>query len=385
MLALVFFLILSNFGETEKMPASVRAYLGNGQRLMQIERFKEAAEEFQRALVETPGLSEARQQLAICYFELRQYPEARQLFLTMVQLREEPPLAFYYLGRLDLAEQDLDGAVKHFRSLRGPVPFRDELYYLGVAYFKQGKFSEALDSLTRAAKDNPRDYRVHQFLARVYQKLGQTQRAEQAFAETQRLHDYYLQGSVAIATCRSLLSAGNPAEAWEKCQPLLETDDVDKLVGLGMLFGKSGEYEHALEIWKRAVVLDPDSSEINYNLALTAYHMKNLPQARESAAEAVRLRPDFFEANMLYGTILYLTAQDSEAIRILTHAHELRPDDEEARKLLAHQLMLSSEVLIKTKDLRKAVAFLEKAAALSPESKEIADRLAKVRVLLSQE
>ena len=350
-----------------------------------MERFKEAAEEFQRALAETPELSEARQQLAICHFELRQYSEARQLFQKMIRLNENPVLATYYLGRLDLLEQELDGAVRHFRSLPSPVPFSDELYYLGVAYFKQGKFSEALNTLTRAAADNPRDYRVHQFLARVYQKLGQTQKAEQAFAETQRLHDYYLQGSVGIAGCRSLLLAGQFGEAWEKCQPLIETDDVDKLVGLGILFGKSEEYGHALEIWKRAVVLDPDSSEINYNLALTAYHLKNLPQARQSAATAVQLRPDFFEANMLYGTILYLTAQDNEAIRVLTHAHELRPNDEETRKLLAHQLMISSEALVKKKDLRKAVNLLEQAAGLTPESKEIADRLAQVRTLLSQE
>jgi len=209
--------------------------------------------------------------------------------------------------------------------------------------------------------------------------------AEQAFSETQRLHDYYLQGSVAISACRSLLSAGQSGEAWAKCKPLLETDDVDKLVGLGILFGKSEEYGHALEIWKRAAVLDPDSPEINYNLALTAYHVKNLPQARQCAAAAVQLRPDFFEANMLYGTILYQTGQDDEAIRVLTHAHELQPNDQEARKLLAHQLMISSEALVKTKNLRKAVGLLEQAAGLTPESKEIVDRLAQVRVLLARE
>jgi tetratricopeptide (TPR) repeat protein len=385
MMTLVLSLILSGFSQTDQTLPSTGAHLGNGQRLMQMERFQEAAEEFQQALAERPALSEARQQLAICQFELRQYSEARQLFQEMFRSNENLTLATYYLGRLDLLEQDFDGAVRHFRALPGPEPFRDELYYLGVAYFKQGKFSEALNALTRAVADNPRDYRVHQFLARVYQKLGQTRKAEQAFAETQRLHDYYLQGSVAIAACRSLLSEGKSGEAWEKCRALLDTDDVDKLVGLGIVFGKSEEYEHAFDIWKRAVVLDPDSSEIHYNLALTAYHLKNLPQARQSAAAAVQLRPDFFEANMLYGTILYLTAQDTEATRILTHAHELRPSDEEARKLLAHQLMIASDVLVKGKDFRRAKGLLEQAAGLMPESKEIVTRLAQIRAQLSQQ
>jgi tetratricopeptide (TPR) repeat protein len=160
---------------------------------------------------------------------------------------------------------------------------------------------------------------------------------------------------------------------------------VDKLVAFGILFGKSGEYEHALEIWKRAVILDPDSSEVHYNLALTAYHLKNLPQARQSVATALQLRPDFFEANMLYGTILYLIAQDEEAIRVLAHAHELRPDDGDARKLLAHQLMLSSEALIKKKDLKRAEDLLKQAAALTPDAKEILDRLEQVRLQIQHE
>jgi tetratricopeptide (TPR) repeat protein len=386
MMTLVLLLMLfgPGIGDSDQTPVSTQAYLANGQRLMEMERFKEASEVFQHVLAENPNQAQARQQLAICRFELREYSEARQLFQKMAELNENPALVAYYLGRIDLIEQDFDGAVRHFRSLPASEPFRDELYYLGVAYFKQGKFSEALDPLTRAVADNPRDYRAHQFLARVYQKLGQTQKAEEAFAQTQRLHDYYLQGSVSIATCRSLLSEGKVSDAWEQCRPLLETDDVDKLVGLGIVFGKSGDYEHAFEIWKQAVLLDRDSPEINYNLALTAYHVKNLPQALESAATAVQLRPDFFEANMLYGTILYLTAQDKQAIRFLTHAHELRPDDQEARTLLAHQLVISSESLIKNQNLTSAKELLERAAALTPESREIADKLDQLKAQLSR-
>ncbi len=381
MIVLILLLILRGGEETL---SSARTHLGNGQKLMETERFREAADEFEQAMVQMPSLAKAREQLAICYFELREYRQARQLFIKMRGLNENSTLVNYYLGRVDLIEQDFEEAVKHFRLLSSS-PFRDELYYLGVAYFKEGKFSEALSVLTRAASDNPRDYRIHQLLGRTYQKLGENKKAEQAFAETQRLHDYYLQGSVAIAECRSLLLAGKTAEAWERGRTLLETDDVDKLVGLGMVFGKSGEYGPALEIWKRALKLDPDSPEINYNLALTTYHLKNLPQARQSAATALELRPDFFEANMLYGTILYLTAQDEAAIRVLTHAHELRPDDGETRKLLSHQLLLSSEALVKKKDFRQAIDRLEQAATLSPDSQEIADKLAQTRALLRRQ
>ena len=385
MITALLLLLLSGLVQGGKARSTAQTHIGEGQRLMQMERFSEAAEEFQEALAEAPHLKEARQQLAVCQFELHHYPEARQLFDQMIQLNENTPLASYYLGRIDLLEQNLAGALTHFRSPRESTPFRDELYYLGFVYFKQGKFSDALTTLTRALADNPRDYRVHQLAARTYQKLGQTDNAERAFAETQRLHDYYLQGSVEIAACRALLMNGKNDEAWERCRRLLETDDVDKLVGLGILFGKSGQNTHALEIWKRAVRLDPESSEINYNLALTAYRLKNLLEALNFAAIAVQFRPDFFEANMLYGTLLYQTSQDDKALRILTHAHELRPNDEEARNLLAHELMISSAELVKRKDLKKAVGLLEHAVALAPNAREIAEKLVQTRALLASE
>ena len=105
------------------------------------------------------------------------------------------------------------------------------------------------------------------------------------------------------------------------CRPLTETDDVDKIVAIGMLFGEAEQYQPALEAWQKAVALDPDSSEVQYNLALTGFHLKNILLARKHAALAVRQRPDFVEANVLYGTILYMGAEDREALAVLTHAH----------------------------------------------------------------
>jgi tetratricopeptide (TPR) repeat protein len=377
-LILLLITILVDPSNIAQQSVSARAHLGEGNRLMQMERFKEAAQEFEQALHRDSRLVEAQQQLAVCQFELRNYDVARTLFQQMLQAKEHRVLATYYLGRLDLLQQDYQSAIQQFRSLRSAGVFRDELYHLGVAYFKTGRFSEAAHVLRQAIADNFRDYRCHQFLARSYQKLGETRKAEEEFAETQRLHDYYLKGSVAISECRSLLLEGQPKKAWDKCQPLLETDDVDKLVSIGILFGKSGEYRRALEAWEKAVSLDPDSSEVHYNVALTSYHLKDMSKARYHAEIAVGLRPNFFEANMLSGTIFYMLAEDDRAIQSLTRAHELRPDDDGARKLLAQQLYLYSDSLIRKNELDRAVQVLRRATELRPDSEEIAGRLAQL-------
>lgn len=361
---------------------SALKYMGSGQHAMQAEQYGEAARQFEQALKSDPGLTEARLQLAICYFELRQYEPARRLFTELRQMGKSANLSAYYLGRIDLAGHDLDSAIRNFRSLARGDPVRDELYYLGVAYFKQQQFALAVESLKKAIVYNPRDFRSHQLLARAYSKLNLATQAEREFAETKRLHEYYVEGSVAISGCRALLLSGQLDKAWETCRPLLDTDDVDKLVTIGMLFGKAEQYEHARVVWEKGLRLDPDSPEIAYNLALTCFHLKDLPGAREHAAAAIRLRPDFFEANVLYGTVLYMGAEDEAAIRVLTRAHDLHPEDDSVRRLLAQELSVYAETFAAREDWQRATSLLQQAAALLPDSAEIASRLGRFRARL---
>ena len=362
--------------------AAARAYLGSGNQLMQAERYAEAADEFQKALRDDRTLTQARDQLAICYFELRDYTHARPLLEQMFLDKSSAGVASYYLGRIDLIDRDFASAVRRLLSIPREHPVRDELYYLGSAYFKQERYAESIRSLQQAAAQNPRDSRVHHLLARAYQKAGQPKAAEKEFAETRRLHDYYLEGSVAIARCRSLLVQGNPEAAWAMCRPLTETDDVDKIVAIGILFGQAKQYQPALEAWQKAAALDPDSSEIQYNFALTCFHLNDMRRARERAVEAVRQRPDFVEANILYGTILYMGAEDGEALRVLTRAHDLKPDDGSVRRLLAEELSISADQHMRNQEWQQVVALLEKAAALQPDSPQISQKLAEARRLL---
>jgi tetratricopeptide (TPR) repeat protein len=366
-------------GAPASAASAAQAHLGSGNQFFQAERYAEAADEFQQALRDDPGLAQAAEQLAVCYFELRDYARARPLLEQMLARKNSAGLATYYLGRMDLIEHNLDSAIRRFRSLSPENPVRDELYYLGSAYYKQEKYLLSIQVLKQAAAGNPRDARVHQLLARAYQKLGKSDQAEREFTQTRRLHDYYLEGSVAIGRCRASLSQGQTDRAWELCGPLTDTDDVDKIVTIGMLFGEAEKYPQARTAWEKAVALDPDSSEIQYNLALTCFHLKEIQRAREHAAEAVRQRPDFVEANILYGTVLYMGAEDREAMAVLTHAHELKPDDPAVRRLLAEELSISAERQARNEEWRQAADLLEKAAALQPGSSEISAKLAQAR------
>lgn len=316
------------YGSSDSM-----AHLGKGNQLLQAERYAEAAVEFQAALKADPALTEARLNLAVCLFEQRQYSQAKDLFAAL-ESGKNARLVSYYLGRIELADGNYDAAIVRFRALEKGPRVNDEQYYLASAYYRKQQFRNALVPLQQWTQINPRDFRAHQLLARTLSHLGRTAEADREFAQTRDLHDYYAQGSIAIGRCRSLLNDGKAEEAWMSCKPMLDTDDADKVAAIGLLFGEAGSKAHALEAWEKGVVLDPESPEVNYNLALAYFDLRDLARARTYAKAALGLWPEFPEANVLYGTILYMLREDAEAKRVLTHALELRPTDTQVRQLL---------------------------------------------------
>lgn len=312
-----------------------QAHLGAGLRLFDVDRYTEAAKEFELALQADPGLVEARYYLALSYFHQHRFSDARRYLEQLQGIGNRRDWVVYYLARIDLKEGNLEAAIRGLESLKGPQLLQDELYYLGSAYLMQGQAEKAVSFLQLQVASNPRDFRAYNLLGRACAKLGRTVEAEQAFQKSESVHAYYLQGKKDFIECRSRLNAGRVESAWTLCAPVLQTDDIDKLVTAGMLFGQAGAHEHALDLFRKAQELDPESPEVNYNLALTLFQMKEYTQARKFADGALRLRPEFFEALALDGSLLYLLHEDAAALSMLQRAHKLRPEDVGVNQLLA--------------------------------------------------
>jgi len=314
---------------------NAQAHLGAGLKLFGLDRYSEAAKEFQLALDADPHLSDARYHLAVSEFNERQYPEARREFERLEPSAYRKDWVTYYLGRLDLADDRLDSAIRRFKSLKRRQPLEDELYYLGSALMKKGEPKRAIPVLQTQVNFNPRDFRAYYLMARAYVKTGRPKEAEREFEQSERLHRYYLAGKQQLVGCREQLAAGHSDQAWSDCGSALKTDDIDKLVAVGMLFGEFYDYEHALTAFERARTLDPDSPEINYNIGFTYFEQKQYSQARAFLEAALRERPDFFEALTVDGAVLSKLGDTPSAQQVLERAHALRPSDQSVSKLLA--------------------------------------------------
>lgn len=310
-------------------------HLGRGYDALKRDRYDEAVTEFRAALQLDPALtSRARFPLAVALFEMKRTAEARHEFEAVRREVGEHPNISYYLGRLDLLDQNFEGAIANLTKAMTQPPFPDTAYHLGLACLKQGDLASAEKWLKTAAQANPADSAVPYQLALVYRKQGREDEAKKAFALSTELRDKGAEERQLRHDCEQKLISGSRDEARAVCGRLYDPNNAEKLTLLGTLYGQHGELEAALDPLKRAAELQPQSPQMQYNLAFTYYELNRLEEAQAPIARAVERWPDLFQLSSLYGAVLVKMGKDEEAWPVLMRAHQLNLQDARTSDLL---------------------------------------------------
>ena len=309
--------------------------MGKGYDALKNDRYDVAAAEFRAALKLDPKLVlRARFPLGVALFELHKPLEARREFEIVRREAGDHPNVLYYLGRLDLDDRNLAGAIQNLTKAAVDPPFPDTTYYLGFACFKQGDLTAAEKWLQEAAIANPHDARVTYQLGLVYRKQGREDEAKKAMAQSTEQRQRDAAESQLRLECALKLDKGPREDAHAVCEQLYDPDNSDKLTALGTIYGQHGDTEAALRPLKRAAELSPQSPQMQYNLALAYYQMKRLEEARNAIAPAATRWPDVFQLVALHGKILALLGDDLPAYQTLRRAHDINPEDSNTSDLL---------------------------------------------------
>jgi Flp pilus assembly protein TadD len=359
--------VLNQHSTTVPDTDQAEVHLGKGYEALKQERYGDAATEFRMALKIDPTLvMRARFPLAVALFEEHKGVEARHELETVRQAVGEHPSVCYYFGRLDLEEQKYKSAVANLNKAIANPPFPDTAFYLGFAYFKDGNDQDAEKWLKEAATRNPEDSRAQYQLAVLYRKEGREEEAQQAFSRTKEQRERSDKLSQLKWDCAKELDHGVSEQALTVCEQLYNPDDAEMLATLGILYGQHGELDRALKPLLRAAELEPQSPQMQYNLAFTYYRMGRFADARGPLAGAVERWPDLFSLNALYGAVLWRLGEAEPAYQVLKRAHKLNADDASTTDFLykaALELAKNSE---ESASHSQALAYLKEAAALKP-------------------
>lgn len=381
--SIAWLILLAAFGGAPaacpQTPDTPEAHLGRGYDALRQDRYDEAASEFRAALRLDPKLvMRARFPLAVSLFELKESAEARREFEAVRGEIGDHPNVSYYLGRLDLMDQNFEGAIRNLNQAIAKPPFPDTAYYLGLAYFKHGDWTAAEKWLKQAAEINPRDSVAQYQLGLVYRNQGREQEARKAVALSAELRRQNADDSQLRSECARKLDAGPRSEARAVCDRLYDPDNAEKLTALGTIYGQHGDLEAALKPLQRAAELAPQSPQMQYNLAFTYFRLNRFEEARAPIANAVKRWPDLFQLNALYGTVLLKLGEDLPGCQALRRAHQLNPADAQSASLLYLTLLGLARKSEAAREYSDALRYLGEAANLRPDDPEPHRSLAEI-------
>jgi len=192
----------------------------------------------------------------------------------------------------------VDAVIAYKKGLEVEPNNVELLNSMGFALFQQGKSDEAIAALEKALKVDPKHFKSHNNMALASIDIGELELAEAHYRE-----------SLAI-----------------KPQPSIYND-------LGYVLERQGMSEDAIEAYRVALKLDPESATSHFNLATHLARNKEYSEAESHLLSALKTQPNAKVYTGL-GAVLWQQGRAEEAITNLKTAIQVDPKNTGASNTL---------------------------------------------------
>jgi protein O-GlcNAc transferase len=251
---------------------------------------------FRKALLYNPGSTAANFNLGLCYQRVGLEEKAIKHFSKVLVVEPHDFEALNNLGNLYLNKGKVKEAEAAFLKVVTINPKLAEGYYnLGVVYQRLGDNQKALKYYQKSSQLNPNNEKLYNNLAVCYKRLGKTEKAIEIFKKALKVNPDLV---IALTNLAALLMFQKPREAQEYL--------------------------------KRAVTIDPDNIEVQYNLGVAYQTVGMHLEAARAYNKVIDLNPGFVQA---YGQLF--------------HKLKLMADWKGMQKLLPLMVKLSNKALKK--------------------------------------
>jgi tetratricopeptide (TPR) repeat protein len=321
-----------------------------------------AVQELQAAVSLDPRRFESYAALGAVELQAGKTQDAEAAYRRALAIDPKSPAAHISLGefyfsqnRLAEAEVEIGAACRLEPQAVAPR------LMLGRIYTLTGRLDEA-ERLYGGLKDlAPDDAAAYEALGFFYLSEGQTEKAEAEFAATLKAHpkDTLVKGRLV----ETLIDLNRRDEALTLNREILSTNpgDPHALVSEGRLLIRDGKYQQAGDSLQKATVNDPNSPAAFYYLGVTQKELGNLSLARSSFDRALKLNPNFRDAETALAS-LEVKAHDYD--QALVHVRNSVTESPESPSAY----LVEAEALLGKGDVSQGEARLQDALRLDPVS-----------------
>jgi len=214
---------------------NIAAMLGLADTFSRIGRNQEAEVLYKRAIAMRPEMWDGYNRFGAFYYDQNRFSEAAEQFRRVIQLLPDHASAHTSLGTTLLALGQTTEAEEEFKKSLAQGPDYAAATNLGVIYYNERRYAEAVATTEQALRINDKDYRLWNNLAIAYEWLGQAEKARHARAqELARL---------------------------EQLAPLRH-DDADVQANLGVMYSQLHQRDKAMKHVQTAMAFSADNADI---------------------------------------------------------------------------------------------------------------------------
>lgn len=237
--------------------------------------------------------------LALCRKE--NYGAAEKILIPFIETHTDSYRANMLLGSVYTSLNRIDDAISSFETcIKLNQNIAEPYVQLGILYTEKKKPYRALEYLRTADTMKPYDFLIMHLIGNIYYILGDYDRALDYFAQSYQLNPTFLKN-------------------------LLRLADV---------YHNNGEYTVEIGVYNEILSFKP-SALIYYRLGLAFHEIGTLDREIDAYHKALELEPDNLDVQYNLGFTYFDTAQYAEAIAHLTPFAESTPPDSEAVFFLA--------------------------------------------------
>lgn len=306
-----------------------------GRKLLDEQRYREAHDQFQIIVEQFPEDYDMLYSLALISMEINMLNEAKQYFQRLVENAQRLDDAHYYLGYINVQENNPTEAIGHFINVNSGGNFLQAQRNLAELMIRSGRYPEVKARFQNIRFRNP-DYNIPLLTLEANVLLDEGLYSEASTVLNNAVGAF--PNNIQLLFLRSVY-------AQEVNDLLLMEVDLRKIIQLNptspvaynslgyTLADRTDRFDEAYQLILRAVELAPNDPAIIDSLGWVQYRLGLYEEARENLDRAYELFPDHEVAAHL-GEVLWVMGDKSAARKVWRKALESQPDSEHIRSTM---------------------------------------------------
>ncbi len=336
--------------------------------------FDQANDSFNRAIKLKPKWATPYNHIATVYLTMEKYDKAINYTKKAVSLDKKFADAYYNMGLIYLEKAKHSGNPRNewadaVEAFQKATTIDTRLYHahldLADTYTLLGENEKAIIRYRYAIETNPKDPDSWQRLGELYQKTGDSKKAEECFNKVKLLEP--MSEPQLLEKGESKLKEGKFSDAFQLYNRALELNprNYETYFKLGYLYSVQGLHSQAIQAYNQAVTLKPDFLVGFFNMSLAFMAVKDYPMAVRALEQVIKLKPTHAEALYQLGKLYQQLGNSVAAHNTYCNFLMVAESDQtkerftevqkEATKLGGCQVKSRDDALIQAKPLPKGL------------------------------